>query len=1468
MTSNALRCLPAEPTDLVSRLVAAYPGVVSLFQSGKRFRSEDLFEVVGAAVGGTLANGDFSPRDAYDAMEYALNRALSQGLFGSVFASNRDELHALVTRLDAVLSLLPTQTRRTHEQVEYQQFSTPPTLAAALVHAAGIQPGETVMDPSAGVGALLTFARAAGGRAVANELAPRRAGLLRALGLDFVSGENAEHIDATLPKRYWPDVVTMNPPFTATAGRREGHRSNEVAARHVERAARCVPANGRVVALVGSSLHGQSPNFQAILKRLGDFELAGDIALPGEFYKAFGTSFDNRLLVLDRTDLGRSPVTGSVSTLHELVELADELRANAPRRTAAPVVVQLGLSFDLPAETGAHADTRMQGDACPVIALPTAGHSTQDAKAPPQRQPGRRSKYKAAVAAARETTITMPQGPFTPLTLTVLDDAGRAAFDGDGVFETYLPQRFTIEGAQPHPDKLVESAAMAAVLAPVPTYRPVLPPSLVSDGALSLPQLEAVVMAGHSHNQRLPSGERRGFFIGDGTGVGKGREISGIILDNWLQGRRRAVWISEKPDLLVDARRDFASVECDAQVIQPQSQFRQHEAITLGDAVLFTTYATLRQSSKESTTQQGTKVIAPSRLDQIVSWLGEDFDGVIVFDESHAGGNAVSVRGARGTSTASQQALAMVELQERLPHARIVYVSATGATEVSNLSYASRLGLWGPGTPFVNVEAFISQVAGHGISVAEIVARDMKALGVYLARSLSYADVTYSRCEQVLTPEQVAIYDRLAQAWQEVLRNVDQALEASEGASCAATKSAALAAFWGANQRFFNQVLVSLQMPAVLDQIDDDLANGKSVVLQLVNTFEAVQARAIARATTQDELDELDMTPRDVLIQYVENSFPVFEHELYTDEKGVERSRVVTDSDGDPIRSPQALAMRDALLRDLQAIQVPDSPLDIILNVYGAEQVAEVTGRSRRALRVMDSQSGDMHIKLESRSRNKAQAEAAEFMAGKRRILMFSDAGGTGFSFHAARDCQNKQQRIHYLLQAGWRANKAVQGFGRTHRTFQTCAPHYRLCTTDLPGHRRFLSSIARRLDSLGALTKGHRDTANQGLFSAKDNLESVYAADAINSLFRALYERSGNDASEDLKFDELCREMGLNLIHDGGLIASKIPSVTQFLNRLLSLTVDRQRQVFDAFITRMEVAIDRAREAGELDLGMEDIRADRIDCLNVETVYTDERSGASTQAVTLEVQYPVNYRSFPTGGRICGYWRNRRSGHVWAVVNLPPRTERGARLVQQVKLLGVCSDSIRDKNEQFRFEEIDEALARVLWDDQTASLPTQRTERVVLLTGLLLNVWDRVKGSKHIQRAHTEDGRRFLGCAIHNDDLHETLTALGATAAKIDPATLRDQIMSGQRVRLTNQWILAASKVAGEMRLEVIVPSHDQYRQVRAAEALGAFTETHQYQARAFLPVDDVSKLDRLLQAHPVTKVLALDDESVPAIA
>ena len=85
-------------------------------------------------------------------------------------------------------------------------------------------------------------------------------------------------------------------------------------------------------------------------------------------------------------------------------------------------------------------------------------------------------------------------------------------------------------------------------------------------------------------------------------------------------------------------------------------------------------------------------------------------------------------------------------------------------------------------------------------------------------------------------------------------------------------------------------------------------------------------------------------------MNYLEHSFPVQQYEEYTDDKGNTRSRPVVDSAGNPVLNREAVAMRDALLRRLGMIRVPDGGLDMIIRHFGIEKVAEATGRSQRVV--------------------------------------------------------------------------------------------------------------------------------------------------------------------------------------------------------------------------------------------------------------------------------------------------------------------------------------------------------------------------------------------------------------------------------------------------------------------------------------------------------------------------------------
>ena len=205
----------------------------------------------------------------------------------------------------------------------------------------------------------------------------------------------------------------------------------------------------------------------------------------------------------------------------------------------------------------------------------------------------------------------------------------------DALYEEYGLQSIRISGSQAHPTRLVQSAAMASVAPPKPSYRPHLPANLVAGGVLSDAQLESIIYAGQAHGEFLAGAWtvdetfdlvaaarddaenavrfRRGWFLGDGTGAGKGRQVAGILLDNWLKGRRRAVWISKSDKLIEDAQRDWSALGMERLLVTPLSRFRQGTPIRLAEGVLFATYATLR------TDERGEKL---SRVRQIVEWLG------------------------------------------------------------------------------------------------------------------------------------------------------------------------------------------------------------------------------------------------------------------------------------------------------------------------------------------------------------------------------------------------------------------------------------------------------------------------------------------------------------------------------------------------------------------------------------------------------------------------------------------------------------------------------------------------------------------------------------------------------------------------------------------------------------------------------------------------------------------------------
>ncbi|MBS0535883.1 MAG: strawberry notch C-terminal domain-containing protein, partial [Proteobacteria bacterium] len=160
---------------------------------------------------------------------------------------------------------------------------------------------------------------------------------------------------------------------------------------------------------------------------------------------------------------------------------------------------------------------------------------------------------------------------------------------------------------------------------------------------------------------------------------------------------------------------------------------------------------------------------------------------------------------------------------------------------------------------------------------------------------------------------------------------------------------------------------------------------------------------------------------KEYVLDYLAHSFPVQLYEPFSDGEGNLSSRPVY-RDGVAVECREAVARREAMIEQLAALPPVPGALDQILHRFGSEQVAEVTGRSRRIV-AKSSDSGAPRFAVETRPGAANLAEAQAFMDDAKRILVFSDAGGTGRSYHADLGAVNQRLRVHYLLEAGWKAD-------------------------------------------------------------------------------------------------------------------------------------------------------------------------------------------------------------------------------------------------------------------------------------------------------------------------------------------------------------------------------------------------------------------------------------------------------------
>jgi predicted RNA methylase len=181
----------------------------------------------------------------------------------------------------------------TDRKRDFEQFFTPPALAARVVKLADVE-GKSVLEPSAGHGAIAVECIAQGARSVTmveKDLACREvvtvATAARATNLctlafrpdDFMAWESGATFDR----------VAMNPPFG---------RQQDIA--HVTRAYGMLSPGGRLVAIMSAGVKWREDNRSKVFRALVEYAHGTIESLPQGSFKSSGTDVHTVLVTMEK----------------------------------------------------------------------------------------------------------------------------------------------------------------------------------------------------------------------------------------------------------------------------------------------------------------------------------------------------------------------------------------------------------------------------------------------------------------------------------------------------------------------------------------------------------------------------------------------------------------------------------------------------------------------------------------------------------------------------------------------------------------------------------------------------------------------------------------------------------------------------------------------------------------------------------------------------------------------------------------------------------------------------------------------------------------------------------------------------------------------------------------------------------------------------------------------------------------
>jgi hypothetical protein len=334
----------------------------------------------------------------------------------------------------------------------------------------------------------------------------------------------------------------------------------------------------------------------------------------------------------------------------------------------------------------------------------------------------------------------------------------------------------------------------------------------------------------------------------------------------------------------------------------------------------------------------------------------------------------------------------------------------------------------------------------------------------------------------------------------------------------------------------------------------------------------------------------------------------------------------------------------------------------------------------------------------------------------------------------------------------------------------------------------------------------------------------------------------------------------GLTLTDRDGSLKEELPPISQFLNRLLALTIDLQNTLFAAFEALLEAKIEGAIASGTYDVGVETIAAASLRIVERRTIYTHPGSGAATQVFTIarrDRNEPLSLAEALEQGakRGCRLLLNGKSHRAAVQVPAPSMmlddgsVERRVRLVRPLERPSIAVDAL----DATAWRPTEPEAFTLAWEAELAQLPEFRESTLHVVTGLLLPIWRQLPNDGgRVYRLQTDDGERVIGRQVSP----AWVAAACATAPELTPEDAFTGVMGGRMVlHLADGLQLRRVRVMHAHRIELIGFT-DAMRE--RLTAYGLVHEIIAWKLRMFVPTDErgIEVLAKVLERYPLQRI------------